>query len=103
MQIFLSLRCLFPVLMFQVSGLSRKKEYNVYLRAVLNDCYRYKYLHNTWTQVAESDITHDEARMITKHPSSPQSGAKWMAKDIDFKSAKITHYPKSKGGDVSFP
>ena len=87
--------------MFSVTGLSRKKDYNVYIRAVLNDQYRYKYLYNQWTRVSESDFVHDETRMISKHPNSPQSGGKWMAKDIDFKSLKITHYPKSKGGDVS--
>lgn len=82
-------------------GLSRKKEYNIYVRAVCSDQYRYKYLQNSWTQVSESEFTHDAKKMISKHPSSPQTGTKWMAKDVDFKSLKITHYAKSKGGDVS--
>ena len=87
--------------MFNVSGLTRKKEYDISIRAVCSDRYRYKYLHSTWTQVSESEFTHDPRKMATSHPNSPQTGAKWMAKDVDFKSLKITHYPKSKGGDVS--
>ena len=97
----LSFRCLFPLLMFNVSGLTRKKEYNISIRAVSSDHYRYKYLHNAWTQVSESEFTHDPRKMVAIHHNSPQTGAKWMAKDLDFKSVKITHYPKSKGGDVS--
>ena len=88
-------------MVFTVSGLVRKKDYNISIRGVNSDRYRYKYLHNTWTQVSESEFTHDPEKMIAVHPSSPQSGTKWMAKDVDFKSVKITHYPKSKGGDVS--
>ena len=87
--------------MFSVSGLVRKKEYNILIRAVSSDRYRYKYIHNTWSQVSESEYSHDHNKMEAQHPSSPQTGAKWMAKDVDFKSVKITHYPKSKGGDVS--
>ena len=94
-------RCLFPVLIFTVNGLTRKKDYNIYVRAVSKDQKRYKYLNNKWAPVSDSDVMHDNSRMIAKHPNSPQSGAKWMMRDVDFKSVKITHYSKSKGGDVS--
>ena len=89
------------MLIFTVSGLSRKKDYNIYVRAVSNDQKRYKYLNNKWAPASDSDVAHDRSKMIAKHPNSPQSGAKWMMRDVDFKSVKITHYTKSKHGDVS--
>ena len=92
---------MFPLLLFDVVGLDRRKEYNLYVRAVPSDKFRYKYLRNCWTAVGDIDSDHDETKMIMKHPSSPQTGAKWMMKDVDFRQLKITHHRTSKSGHVS--
>ena len=48
----------------------------------------------------ESEVIHDEARMELLHPMSPSKGEIWMKRPVSFKTLKITHDKKSKGGNV---
>lgn len=76
-------------------------EYNVYMRIVSADNFRYKFLGSRWVAMGESEVMQNEERQIVKHPSSPNLGSFWMKKPISFKSVKITHHPQSKLGNVS--
>ncbi len=65
------------------------------------DTHRNKFVNMQWVAVGESEVVQDETRQIYNHPNSPKSGSLWMRKPISFKTCKITHHPRSKGGHVS--
>ena len=94
-------RRIFPTINFEVTNLNKMSLYTVSLRFSLTDDYRYKYQEQNWEVSGKSDVIHDEARMMVKHPSSPAPGDLWMKKTISFKAIKITHHPDSSNGRVS--
>lgn len=93
-------RCLFPTLLVSLRGLELKKRYQVSLRMVPVDNYRYRYSNMTWSPAGDSDVIQNHERQIFHHPCSPTSGQFWMKRPISFKSVKITHYANSKHGNV---
>lgn len=94
-------RRLFPTILITVTGLIPSVKYTIKVRFVSADKYRHKYITGHWTAVGESDIIHDESKMVFKHPSSPCYGEMWLKKPISFKSIKITHHNESENGTVS--
>ena len=54
-----------------------------------------------WVATGESEVVQNEAKQILPHPNSPNTGMFWMKRAISFKSVKITHFPKSRNGNVS--
>ncbi|XP_003389547.1 PREDICTED: T-box protein 2-like [Amphimedon queenslandica] len=93
-------RLLFPTILVTVSGLVPTIQYSIMVRFVSADKYRHKYITGQWTAVGESDIIHDESKMLFIHPSSPCYGEMWIKKPISFKSIKITHHSESQNGNI---
>lgn len=94
-------RSLFPTLIVSLYDLELKREYDVYIRAVPVNTYRYKYLNMEWREVGETDAFPSNDKQIYRHPSSPSTGHHWMKKPISFKGIKVTNNPRSANGNVS--
>lgn len=94
-------RRLFPSLDVFVRGLDPIQQYNITLRIVPVDNYRYKFLNMEWTKAGNSDVSQNKDRQVYLHPESPNSGGFWMRKQISFRQLKITHNPNCKNAHVS--
>ncbi len=86
--------------MLNIQGLNPNKDYHVSLRFVSADNQRYRYSSMKWIATGESEVVENEAKQILPHPNSPNTGMFWMNRAISFKSVKITHFPKSRDGNV---
>jgi len=82
------------------TGLKPSALYTITLRVVCADNFKYKYTDRRWHTVGTSDVMHDRSRMAYKHPSTPAPGEQLNNKPVDFKAMKITHFSKSKNGNV---
>lgn len=87
--------------MVTVQGLEPDADYTLYMKVTPADDQRYRYINMKWCATGETEINQNEEMQTYRHPSSPNSGQFWMKRPVSFKSIKITHYPKSKYGNVS--
>ena len=92
---------MFPFVIITPSGLNPTVLYSVTLQIVSADNFRYKYTDSQWHSVCTTDVIHDETRMKYRHPFTPAPGEQLNNRPLDFKTMKLTHYLKSKNGDVS--
>ena len=97
-----SSRRLFPALMLTIQGLEPEMDYTIYLKVTPADDQRYRYINMKWCATGETEVSQSEHLQTYRHPSSPNTGQFWMKRPISFKSIKISHYPKSKNGNVSY-
>lgn len=87
--------------MLTLQGLEPDGDYTLYLKVTPADDQRYRYINMKWCATGETEVNQNEEMQTYRHPSSPNSGQFWMKRPVSFKSIKITHYPKSKYGNVS--
>lgn len=87
--------------MVTMHGMDPDMDYMLYLKVTPSDDQRYRYINMKWCPTGETEVNQNEELQTYRHPSSPNSGQFWMKRPVSFKSIKITHYPKSKFGNVS--
>ncbi|XP_065910237.1 T-box transcription factor TBX6L-like [Dysidea avara] len=93
-------RRMFPFVVVTPSGLKPRALYTVILHIVCADSFKYKYTDSRWHSINRTDVTHDESRMKYQHPFTPALGEHLNNHPLDFKTMKLTHYSRSKNGDV---
>ena len=92
---------MFPFVVVTSSGLKSGTLYTVEMHIVCADSLRYKYTDSRWHSINRTDVRHDKSRMKYLHPFTPALGEHLNNRPLDFKCMKLTHYSRSKNGDMS--
>lgn len=88
---------MFPSLVNSFSGLDPHAIYTLRLEILSTDGKRYKFLQTEWVPVGKADKKQVYRDCI--HPDSPNTGAFWMDKEINFKLVKLTNNKTTKYAD----
>nr|AHY88459.1 bra [Novocrania anomala] len=91
-------RRMFPVLKVSVSGLDPDAMYCVLVDFVQIDQKRWKYVNGDWIHGGNAEPLPPSSVYV--HPDSPNFGAHWMRKPINFEKVKLTN--KLTGGGQIF-
>ena len=88
---------MFPSMVVSLSGLDPHAIYTLKFEILPTDGKRYKFLQTEWVAVGKADKKQVYRDYV--HPDSPNNGAFWMEKEINFKLVKLTNNKGTKHPD----
>lgn len=88
-------RCMFPHPRMRISGLDQQGLYTIALDVVPASSDRFKFHNGQWIACGKAE--NRVAANLYIHGDSPNSGAHWMAQDIEFNDARLTNNDNADG------